>query len=1219
MKNFIKILGFVSLVLFSNNLLANNCAELIHEFKECKFNINETESGKSAKSVFKSEQFDGIALSICKDGVHEIKSVTCNYNPVMEMGSCNGLKANTWSDNETVCKHPDINKEIKAGEKIKINATNAFGSIDYKCENGFIKIENTVCGKEKTETVIGAQSYRPIPSGFVCKDNIEVPFGSNPPYYVDVETCSNACSAAGYNGKVNFLVNNNQSGFTCACDCAFKQTSTPPTTCQSSCPAGQTLEGSQCVETTSPIKVCYDRYQSPPTGINNRTCEYSTSNYSQVEDTCVYVLEQCREGSILYDLNDTIYKTQSGIIPNSFSCPSGFSYTDGTCKKSTPATQTNCGECKGQMLGTAAEALFSGVPYFCENGVCYQDSCKINNSSFAGNFCTSCPLNNVTFTTADNVDGSCNVTLNEIFSGDNKNQDFFNNQYNGHVSYYCMNGVSEINSSTCFKNCKPENVTWGSSSGLSYHIGLNKAGLCNANITSQANFRNAERSEVLNSTVNTGNAIFRCNGSNGNWVSDREDCKLDCPSTAYWYDTHNNISNVNDRSGRRKGFNASTGANTNMACSFNVTGSRQDGRTINAVSTGSNVGSAALTCKDGYWEMQSGTCNLHCNHTIPSTTLTSGGRTCSFPSNSSFGVRGHNTTVNYNNNDFQNNGNVVYRCNDGQWDLESFSCAPKPCPNGTLTWTGSGQTCVANPPATTEGTTRNLTDSTYVASGQGTGSAQFSCVGTSTSTNATWQLQGGSSCIRSFDGACDNSVTNGCQTNRGNAFNTSSTSSQWFWNCSGGGIGGNSSQCSKYKPAVCNNSTFGGCSVGSSGGLSSNSTTTFWTCTNGTESANCSKAKDVAVSNGSCGSTRNTCVSGSVFNQSNPATYIYTWSCSGAPATPTNVAGSPSDCSVDETPASPNCGTASGTTRSTAPTSGLCGTGASSSISTGTNNYTWSCTNGGNTANCSAFRTALCGSSNGGSFTNAPTSGLCTRGSSSAVSSGANFAWSCSNGSSTVNCSATKTVTPPPPMPTCGTVSGTVRSSIPTSNLCGVGTNTTITTTTNNYSWNCNNGGNSVGCFAYRSPVCGSSNGGTFPSSPTSGLCNRGTNSSVSEGSNFTWTCSNGGTSVSCSANKQAASVCRYDTNNYISIEEEDYSGGDYGTGQNAYTYNREIWVYNGVIVYSYLRETGRYGNTNEEFGSKAGYRAGATISSDNGAGVNFPDWYEYEGEICNN
>jgi hypothetical protein len=59
--------------------------------------------------------------------------------------------------------------------------------------------------------------------------------------------------------------------------------------------------------------------------------------------------------------------------------------------------------------------------------------------------------------------------------------------------------------------------------------------------------------------------------------------------------------------------------------------------------------------------------------------------------------------------------------------------------------------------------------------------------------------------------------------------------------------------------------------------------------------------------------------------------------------------------------------------------------------------------------------------------------------------------------------------------------------------------------------------------------VCGSSNGGTFPSVPTTNLCSEGTPSAVAGIGPWTWTCQglNGGTDASCSANL-AGTTCDY-------------------------------------------------------------------------------------------
>ncbi len=56
--------------------------------------------------------------------------------------------------------------------------------------------------------------------------------------------------------------------------------------------------------------------------------------------------------------------------------------------------------------------------------------------------------------------------------------------------------------------------------------------------------------------------------------------------------------------------------------------------------------------------------------------------------------------------------------------------------------------------------------------------------------------------------------------------------------------------------------------------------------------------------------------------------------------------------------------------------------------------------------------------------------------------------------------------------------------------------------------------------------ICGSSNGGSFPSAPTTNLCSAGTASAVSGSGPWTWTCNgiNGGTTASCSASLSSVS-----------------------------------------------------------------------------------------------
>jgi len=86
--------------------------------------------------------------------------------------------------------------------------------------------------------------------------------------------------------------------------------------------------------------------------------------------------------------------------------------------------------------------------------------------------------------------------------------------------------------------------------------------------------------------------------------------------------------------------------------------------------------------------------------------------------------------------------------------------------------------------------------------------------------------------------------------------------------------------------------------------------------------------------------------------------------------------------------------------------------------------------------------------------------------------------------------------------------------------------------------------------------ACGSSNGGSFTSAPTTNLCDSGSASSVVDSSNYSWTCagSNGGSSASCSATKQstfAKSSCGF------SLYSSNWSGT---AGQPADGYNSCEW-----------------------------------------------------------
>ncbi|MFA5296278.1 MAG: DUF2341 domain-containing protein [Methanoregulaceae archaeon] len=132
------------------------------------------------------------------------------------------------------------------------------------------------------------------------------------------------------------------------------------------------------------------------------------------------------------------------------------------------------------------------------------------------------------------------------------------------------------------------------------------------------------------------------------------------------------------------------------------------------------------------------------------------------------------------------------------------------------------------------------------------------------------------------------------------------------------------------------------------------------------------------------------------------------------------------------------------------------------------------------------------------------------------------WSWTCngSGGGTTANCSANKVA--------CGTYHNTIRKDQPASNLCAYGNNTTLNLSNNVWYWSCtNNPGVNAACYTYKTS-CGSSNGESFPTAPSTNLCVYGTASSVTTGeTTFTWTCTgNDSLAVSCSATRVVGTSC---------------------------------------------------------------------------------------------
>jgi len=136
---------------------------------------------------------------------------------------------------------------------------------------------------------------------------------------------------------------------------------------------------------------------------------------------------------------------------------------------------------------------------------------------------------------------------------------------------------------------------------------------------------------------------------------------------------------------------------------------------------------------------------------------------------------------------------------------------------------------------------------------------------------------------------------------------------------------------------------------------------------------------------------------------------------------------------------------------------------------------------------------------------------------------GSSWSWSCNgiNGGTNASCSANKVA--------CGSYHTTIRRDQPSSNLCSYGNNTTLSLDSGIWYWMCtNNPGENVACYTYKT-ACGSANGGTYSSPPSTPaeLCAYGSASSVTTGeTTYTWTCTgNDSLAVSCSATRSGTVV----------------------------------------------------------------------------------------------
>ena len=197
-------------------------------------------------------------------------------------------------------------------------------------------------------------------------------------------------------------------------------------------------------------------------------------------------------------------------------------------------------------------------------------------------------------------------------------------------------------------------------------------------------------------------------------------------------------------------------------------------------------------------------------------------------------------------------------------------------------------------------------------------------------------------------------TTNLCSVGAASAVTTNA--SAYNWSCTGSN-GGATAQCSMTR------TTTGGATALTLSGPASG--TVNVASTNFSVSANGSLASNVIVTPSS-NSGGGTFTPGTVTLSSSVSTAMFTYTPASAGTKTisiTNNGGLTNPRSVSFIANSPavsgTCGSSNGQSFSSAPTANLCSSGTASAVTTNTSNYTWNCagTNGGATAQCSAAKT----------------------------------------------------------------------------------------------------------------------------------------------------------------------------------------------------------------------------------------------------------------------
>lgn len=323
----------------------------------------------------------------------------------------------------------------------------------------------------------------------------------------------------------------------------------------------------------------------------------------------------------------------------------GVYEVDAICEANTAPAQNCKNSCMGQLVtDNSALPKIQG-----SDGKYYLDICADDLVPPEG-FCQDCENADITFFDAG-TGNTCTLTNQNVFTGEVKDIDFANTDFNGTANVSCNSSETTVTSGECYKTCKGgSRSVWRDSYG---------ANSCGAVIPAGDYYQGETVS--LGTDINTGSSVFKCD--DGAWVQQgASQCLLDCDGGFSW----------------GSGVSAN-GLNKNGVCRANAGLIKHGSSTSNSLAsiTPFTDGESKASCNNGVVTASSSRCDLDCRS---ETGYWGAGRCSSTVPNTD---NDDSVTVNTPTPLTGYSGSALFVCGDGDLTLGSSTCY-QDCPAQTL-------------------------------------------------------------------------------------------------------------------------------------------------------------------------------------------------------------------------------------------------------------------------------------------------------------------------------------------------------------------------------------------------------------------------------------------------------------------------------------------------------------------------------------------------------